>query len=195
LLTFVETIGSSRFNDYASCITYPTPHSVLEIYNFDLQLRSFFLRSLGAVEVFLASRVAFMHKGKNTLSFGIVRNYISELPLPEQQKFALDLNLANPRELHALLRNFVHVRNLCAHHERLWQRNLQYEIPGRLFTELRKLYGISNPYSVAASLMAIQQVNATFGDHHGLLSEFRTIQANSKLTKELIRKNMGFEVP
>ena len=152
------------------------------------------MRALGAVEIYLASRVTFMHKGNSTLSFGLVRNYIADLPLQSQQNFAKDLDLVNPKELHALLRNFVHMRNLCAHHERLWHRNLQYEIPGRIFKELKRLYGVSNPYSIAASLLAIQKVIAYLGDHHGLLSEFDALKEKSRLSSELVRESMGFEV-
>jgi abortive infection bacteriophage resistance protein len=62
---------------------------------------------------------------REVASFGLLSKFYKNLKnSPEKRKIALDFGLRNPDILESWMYAFAQVRNICAHHGRLWNRRL-----------------------------------------------------------------------
>lgn len=58
-------------------------------------------------------------------SMGLLSKLFENLKMgPEKKKIALEFGLAHPIVLESWMHSFAHLRNICAHHGRLWNRRL-----------------------------------------------------------------------
>ncbi len=55
--------------------------------------------------------------------FGMLSVFLSGMKFADQQSLALKYGLPRPELLTSWVRNLNHVRNICAHHSRLWNRS------------------------------------------------------------------------
>lgn len=60
--------------------------------------------------------------------FGMLSVFLSGMKIADQQNLALKYGLPRPDLLTTWIRNMNHVRNICAHHSRLWNRSLADQI-------------------------------------------------------------------
>ena len=190
-----SVIGSDRFDEYRRGLEEPSLKAIESLFLFDLRLRILCLQGLGIIELFLVNRLQIKPDGKYFTSFGAVRKMIMKLPKSEQYSFAKQLGLHNPREFAGVLRNLVHLRNLAAHHQRIWNRNFQFEIPGKTFSDLKLLAPIKNPYSLATSLVALIYLLGRLPKILDLQGELDILLDESLLGRNFLLKNMGFEIP
>lgn len=90
------------------------------------------------------------------LDFGAITRLYSLLKREDQNEISRGWGVANARQLHSWLLTLGNVRNLCAHHSRLWNKNLTYAIgrfnPRIVGPDLRHISDFDRPKKLYAAL-------------------------------------------
>ncbi|MDR0535758.1 MAG: Abi family protein [Puniceicoccales bacterium] len=92
--------------------------------------------------------------------FGLLSRFFSGMKNPDQQAVSMTYGVGEPGIFASWLRNFSYVRNVCAHHSRLWNRNLVEQprlVLSNPIPELRHLCarGVKAPGSRAYATIAL----------------------------------------
>lgn len=184
-----------RFRNYL----HPAAGSLetaFELYVFDLNLRALVMKVMSVMESELQLQLGIVQTDKRFITFGSLRKRIFKKPIEERQKIAEALGCRNSKELAALLLQMNEVRNLSAHHARLWNRRFHFSLPIRLVENSGLICGNPvNNNSTAACLSSINKSLALLPPFLDLNSELDRLLEITAINRTFILKNMGFEVP
>jgi abortive infection bacteriophage resistance protein len=168
--------------------------SAQDLFIFDLHLRALVMKAMAIIETELQLQLGTLQSNRNFLTFGDLRKKISSSSSEIKQKIAVSFGCKNPRELAGLLLNFNEVRNLAAHHSRLWNRNFHYAIPEkRLFSIKTDQVLAKHCNSFAASFLSIESVLEECPSLIDFRTEFEDLLSRSPIDSKFLLSGMGFE--
>jgi abortive infection bacteriophage resistance protein len=170
--------------------------TAFHLYVFDLHLRALIIKVMSVLESELQLQLGTVQTDKRFITFGSLRKRIFKKPMDRRQIIAESLGCRNPKELAAFLLQMNEVRNLAAHHARLWNRRFHFSIPLRLAEDSSLDCGRpTNNNSTAACLSAVSKSLAMLPPFLDLNSEFNALIESIPINRTFILENMGFEVP
>lgn len=170
--------------------------TAFHLYVFDLHLRALIMKGMSVLESELQLQFGTVQTAKRFITFGSLRKRIFKNPMDRRQIIAESLGCRNPKELAAFLLQMNEVRNLAAHHARLWNRRFHFSIPMRLVENSSIHCGMpANNNSTAACLSAICNNLALLPPFLDLNSELNALIEITPINRTFILANMGFKVP
>jgi abortive infection bacteriophage resistance protein len=124
-------------------------------------------------------------------SFGLLSLIFRNLKLGAEKKAVVNYyGLKDVGVLESWMHSFSNIRNICAHHGRLWNRRLTAHIklpshPANTFIHNRNIY----PYKVYAALCCIKYVLDIISPGHSFPQKLKSLMSTCPLAQE---KEMGF---
>jgi hypothetical protein len=188
----VATASDLRLRNYLH-LAQGAPETAFRLFIFDLHLRALIIKAMAVLETELQILLGVIQTDKRFVSFGTLRKKVFNRPIEKRQKIAEALGCNNSKELAAVLLQFNEVRNLSAHHSRLWNRKLHFSIPKRIAQQVALNCGkpVSNN-SAAACLGAIKLILNCCPCYLDIDEELETLLSSSPLNRSFLLMNMGF---
>jgi abortive infection bacteriophage resistance protein len=191
----MDAESSIRFRNYL----HPAGgilETAFHLFVFDLHLRALIMKGMSVLECELQLQLGTVQTDKRFITFGALRKRIFKKPVGRRQIIAESLGCRNPKELAAFLLQMNEIRNLAAHHARLWNRRFHFSIPMRLVENSSLSCGRSaNNNSTAACLSAISKSLALLPPFLDVNSEFNALIESIPINRTFVLENMGFELP
>jgi abortive infection bacteriophage resistance protein len=126
-----------------------------------------------------------------TASFGLLSKIFENLKKSEEKKnVAKEFGLPTPELLESWLHSFVHLRNFCAHHARIWNRRLTVG-PQLPTNPLYQFIGLNDVFNnkLYASLSCIVYVLNIISPNHSFVNQFHYLLQTHPIVQP---REMGF---
>ncbi|MGR6831805.1 Abi family protein [Aliivibrio wodanis] len=121
------------------------------------------------------------------LTFGTWSRLYTDLFLSDQKAVAKKFSVKSPDVMGSWFHSLSHLRNLCAHHNRIWNRNFQVFIPKD--THLLKEH-MAKKNTLYSRLCVVKYLSDQVSIANGLTERLRTLMDNAP--KVVTIEQMGF---
>lgn len=192
----VEVALRTRISEHM-CMKYNNSHWFMDmsIVSNAFNHQKFFEQISKAKEVFIQHYQANYETPKyppswmivETLSFGAWSKAYNDLLSEDKKDIAREFNILSSEVLESWLHTLTHLRNLCAHHSRIWNRNFTVFIP-RKYTQLEPHLNRGN--TVYSRLAVLRYISNQVSISDGMTSRLRQIFQNTP--KNVTLEKMGF---
>lgn len=122
-----------------------------------------------------------------TLSFGAWSKVYNDLLSEDKKDIAREFNILSSEVLESWFHTLTHLRNLCAHHSRIWNRNFTVFKP-RTYTQLEPHLDRAN--TVYSRLAVLRYISNQVSISNGMT--LRLTQLFQNLPKNVTLEKMGF---
>jgi abortive infection bacteriophage resistance protein len=132
-------------------------------------------------------------------SMGLLSKFYENLKMcPEKKKIASHFGLPHPYILQSWMHGFSHVRNICAHHERLWNRTLSQipKLPKKPIHPFLANRNISShkPYGILSCMAYIMNIISPAHHFTVKIKELFKMRPNVDLTQIGFPENWESEI-